>query len=98
MAKGYLIVEIDTVDPELMVRYREKTPDAIAAFGGRFIVRGGASQTLEGDWKPPRIVVIEFPSVAKAREFYGSDLYKPLLEMRLRAGRSKAVLVEGVAE
>lgn len=95
--KAYLIVEIDTKNPQMMADYRTKTPGAIAQFGGRFIVRGGATETLEGGWAPPRVVVIEFPSMEKAREFYRSDTYAPLLKQRLAAGASKAILVEGIA-
>jgi len=98
MAKAYLIVEVETTDPELMAKYREGTPAAIARYGGKFIVRGGATQTLEGGWAPPRIVVIEFPSLQKAKEFYACPNYKPLLEMRMKAGRSKVIMVEGVPE
>jgi uncharacterized protein (DUF1330 family) len=98
MPKAYLIVEIETTDAEAMAKYREGTPAAIARHGGKFIVRGGASETLEGGWKPPRVVVIEFPSLQKAKEFYACPQYKPLLEMRLKAGKSKAIMVEGVPE
>ena len=95
--KAYLIVEIDTKKPELMADYRTKTPAAIAEFGGRFIVRGGACETLEGGWTPPRVVVIEFPSMERARAFYRSATYAPLLKQRLEAGDSKAILIEGIA-
>ena len=95
--KAYLIVEVDTKKPELMADYRTKTPGAIAEFGGKFIVRGGACETLEGGWAPPRIVVIEFPNMVKAHEFYHSKTYAPLLKQRLEAGASKAIFVEGVA-
>lgn len=98
MAKAYLIVEVDTTDPELMAKYREGTPAAIARHGGRFIVRGGATESLEGGWTPPRLVVVEFPSLQQANDFYACPHYKPLLEMRLKAGNCKAVIVEGVPE
>jgi len=98
MAKAYLVVEIDTHDQAAMADYRTKTPESIGRFGGRFIVRGGKTETLEGGWNPPRLVVIEFPSLAKAQEFYRSDYYAPLLKQRLAAGTSKAILAEGVAE
>jgi len=94
---AYLIVEIDTIDADLMAEYRKHTPAAVEAFGGRFLVRGGASETFEGGWEPQRIVVLEFPSMDAARAFYHSERYKPLLEMRTKAGRSRAVLVEGIA-
>ena len=92
---AYLIVEVETIDEALMAEYRKHTPGAIARFGGKFIVRGGKTRTLEGDWKPSRVVVIEFPDYASAERFYDSDHYKPILEMRLKAGRSKAILVDG---
>jgi len=92
---AYLIVEVETTDEALMAEYRKHTPGAIAKFGGKFIVRGGKTRTLEGDWTPARVVVIEFPSYAKAEEFYDSDHYKPILAMRLKAGKSKAIIVDG---
>ncbi len=92
---AYLIVEVETTDEALMAEYRKHTPGAIAKFGGKFIVRGGKTKTLEGNWMPPRIVVIEFPSFEKAEEFYHSEHYKPILAMRLKAGKSKAILVDG---
>ena len=92
---AYLIVEVETIDEALMAEYRKHTPGAIARFGGKFIVRGGRTRTLEGDWKPQRIVVIEFPDYESAERFYDSEHYRPILEMRLKAGRSKAVLVDG---
>lgn len=92
---AYIIVEVETTDEALMAEYRKHTPGAIAKFGGKFIVRGGKTKTLEGGWKPPRVVVLEFPSYEKAEEFYHSDHYKPILAMRLKAGKSKAILVDG---
>jgi uncharacterized protein (DUF1330 family) len=94
---AYFVVEIETVDPQEMAEYRALIPPVVEAFGGRFLVRGGAVETLEGDWVPPRLVVLEFPDLATARTFYNSELYEPLKRMRLRAGRSKLVLVEGVS-
>jgi len=92
---AYIIVEVETTDEALMAEYRKHTPGAIAKFGGKFIVRGGKTKTLEGGWTPPRVVVLEFPDYAKAEEFYYSDHYKPILAMRLKAGKSKAILVDG---
>ena len=92
---AYIIVEIETTDEALMAEYRKHTPDAIARFGGKFIVRGGKTRTLEGGWTPSRIVVLEFPDYAKAEAFYDGEHYKPILAMRLKAGKSKAILVDG---
>jgi uncharacterized protein (DUF1330 family) len=90
-----MIVEVETTDEAQMAEYRKHTPGAIARFGGKFIVRGGKTRALEGGWSPKRMVVIEFPSYQKAEEFYDSEHYKPLLEMRLKAGKSRAVIVDG---
>ena len=92
---AYLIVEVETIDEALMAEYRKHTPGAIAKFGGKFIVRGGKTRTLEGDWKPSRVVVIEFPAFESAERFHDSEHYKPILAMRLKAGKSKAILVDG---
>jgi len=92
---AYLIVEVETIDEALMAEYRKHTPGAIAKFGGKFIVRGGTCTSLEGGWTPARVVVLEFPDRAKAERFYHSEEYKPVLAMRLKAGHSKAILVDG---
>lgn len=94
---AYIIVEVETTDEALMTEYRKHTPGAVAKFGGKFVVRGGKTRTLEGGWKPARMVVLEFPTYEKAEEFYDSEHYKPLLDMRLKAGNSKAILVDGYA-
>ena len=92
---AYMIVEVETTDEALMAEYRKHTPGLVAKFGGKFVVRGGKTRTLEGDWKPSRVVVLEFPSYEAAERFYDSPEYKPVLEMRLKAGKSKAILVDG---
>jgi len=94
---AYMIVEVETTDENLMAEYRKHTPGLVARFGGKFIVRGGKTRTLEGGWKPSRIVVLEFPDYAAAERFYDSAEYKPVLAMRLKAGKSKAIIVDGHA-
>ncbi len=92
---AYMIVEVETTDEALMAEYRKHTPGLVAKFGGKFIVRGGKTRTLEGGWTPSRVVVLEFPDYAAAERFYDSPEYKPVLDMRLRAGKSKAIIVDG---
>ena len=92
---AYIIVEIDTRDEELMNEYRKHTPGLVSKFGGKFIVRGGHCTSLEGGWTPARMVVLEFPDRARAERFYHSEEYKPVLAMRLKAGHSKAILIDG---
>ena len=93
---AYVIVEVETTDQELMARYREATTPTVPAFDGRFIVRGGACETLEGDWAPQRIVVLEFPSVERAKAWWASEEYREAKELRQRAGRTRMIVVEGV--
>ena len=71
--RAYVIVEISIHDPELYEEYKRLTPASIAEYDGKFIVRGGRTVTMEGDWKPQRIVVSEFPSVERAVEWWHSD-------------------------
>ena len=92
---AYIIAEIETTDEALMAEYRKHTPGLIGKVGGKFIVRGGKTRTLEGGWTPARVVVLEFPDYATAERFYDSEEYKPVLAMRLKAGKSKAILVDG---
>ncbi len=71
-------------------------PGTVEKYGGKFLVRGGQVQTLEGDWKPRRIVVTEFPSIEQARRWYDSEEYRALRALRSRTARGSVVLVEGV--
>jgi uncharacterized protein (DUF1330 family) len=93
---AYVIVDVDVQDPALYEEYKKYTPGSIAPFGGRFVVRGGETHTLEGDWKPTRIVVLEFPTVEKAKEWWDSDAYRHARDIRHRAARTKMIVVQGV--
>ena len=97
MPKGYWIGRVDVHNEEGYKPYMANNPAIFQKFGGKFVVRGGKTRTLEGGWTPSRIVVLEFPTYEKAEEFYDSEHYKPLLDMRLKAGNSKAILVDGYA-
>ena len=93
---AYFIVDNEVIDPAGFEEYRKQVPDTVVKYGGKFLVRGGQLQTLEGDWKPARIVVTEFPSIEQARRWYDSEEYRPLRALRLRTARGSVVLVEGV--
>lgn len=97
MAKGYMIARVRIDDAEQYRKYMAVSPDAIAAFGGKFIVRGGRSETVEGEAETWRIVVAEFPSYEAAHEFYHSDIYREARKLREGAGEAQFVLVEGWA-
>ena len=94
---AYVIADVKVSDPEQYARYMALSPAAIAAAGGRFIVRGGAHESLEGPWRPNRLVILEFPDVAAARAFYDSQLYRHARDMRAGATEFfNMVVVEGV--
>jgi uncharacterized protein (DUF1330 family) len=92
---AYIIVDVDVHDPARYEEYKQKAASSITAFGGRYLVRGGAVTKLEGDWTPGRFVVLEFPSVARAKEWWNSDLYRPIKAIRHATARSKMILIEG---
>ncbi len=94
---AYVIVDVAIEDPVVYEEYKKLTPAAIAAYGGRFIVRGGATHTLEGNWQPGRIVVLEFDSVERAREWWASAEYAPAKALRQQSATTRMILVEGVA-
>jgi uncharacterized protein (DUF1330 family) len=93
---AYFIVDSEVSDPAGFEEYRKQVPATVEKYGGKFLVRGGQMQTLEGDWTPKRIVVTEFPSIEQARRWYDSEEYRALKALRLRAARGSVVLVEGV--
>jgi uncharacterized protein (DUF1330 family) len=97
MPKGYIIARIDVTDPAAYARYTAETPRVAAAHGGRFLVRGGASEQLEGVGRA-RQVVIEFPDVEAARRFYASEDYLAILPHALAGSSRELVLVAGVEE
>jgi len=93
---AYVIVETDIIDPAQYERYKAASPAAIAAGGGRFLVRGGEIAVLEGDWEPSRLVVLEFPDLAAARQWYESEVYQEAKTLREGAARLRMVAVAGV--
>ena len=92
---AYVIADINVQDQETYREYAALVPDTLKPHGGRFIVRGGACETLEGDWQPRRLVVIEFPTTDDARRWHASSEYAPALAMRQRSATGSLVLVEG---
>jgi len=97
MAAAYLIVESQITDPEAFKRYMAAAPEVVKAFGGEYLVRGGKMAVLEGNWQPPRLTVLRYPSFDQARAMYDSPAY--VQARSLRAGATalfNMVLVEGV--
>lgn len=93
---AYMIAHIQITDPERFERYREAVPPIIERYGGRYLIRGGAAETLEGDWTVPRLVVLEFPDHDAAKRFYHSPAYQEILPIRLGASTGTAAIVDGV--
>ena len=94
---AYLIVETDIHDPEQYERYKQASPAAMAAGGGRFIARGGEVAVLEGDWHPKRLVLLEFADLEAAKRFYASPEYQEAKRLRQGAASFNMVAVEGLA-
>ena len=92
---AYIIADIQVTDPVAYDDYRPLAAASIARFGGRFIVRGGKVDLLEGEPQPERIVVIEFPDADTARRWYQSEEYRTALKIRQAASRGRVLLVEG---
>jgi uncharacterized protein (DUF1330 family) len=93
---AYVIVETDVTDPERYERYRAAATEAVVAAGGRYVVRGGALDVLEGAWEPSRLVVLEFDDLAAARRWYDSEGYRQARQLREGAARLRMVAVQGL--
>ena len=94
--RAYVIVEISIHDHTLYEEYKELTPASIAEYGGKFIVRGGKTISLESGWHPERIVVAEFPSLERAQEWWHSEDYEKAKKIRQASAYTKMIIVEGV--
>lgn len=93
--KAYVIVDITITDPTRYEDYKKLTPGSLVPFDGKFIVRGGSAETLEGQWAPGRVVVLEFPSMEKAKAWWSSAGYAPAKAIRQSASQAKMIVVEG---
>lgn len=93
---AYLVVDIAVTNPAQFEEYKKLAPAAIAKYGGRYVIRGGAYETLEGNWKPQRVTVVEFESMEKAKAFYASPEYQAAIKARAGAANMNMLLVQGV--
>ena len=93
---AFVIVDDDVTDPVRYEEYKKLTPGSLTPFSGRFVVRGGRVETLEGTWTPGRLVILEFPTVERAREWWSSETYQPAKALRQSCARTEMILVEGV--
>ena len=94
---AYVVVDIDIHDPQTYERYKPLAAAAVAAHGGEYVARGGATTVLEGEWRPRRLVILRFPSVEAARGWWEGEEYAEAKGLRQRAATSRMVIVEGIA-
>lgn len=94
---AYIIAEITITNPLEYEEYKKLTPATIEAYGGTFLARGGETEILEGNLDHNRIVILQFPSTKKAKEWWNSMEYEPAKKIRHRAANSKMILVEGIS-
>jgi uncharacterized protein (DUF1330 family) len=93
---AYVIVQVEVNDPVRYEDYKGMVPASIAKYGGRFLVRGGKTHTLEGDWAPKRFVMVEFPSVEQAKAWWASPEYAEAKALRQATADSKLIVAEGI--
>jgi uncharacterized protein (DUF1330 family) len=93
---AYIIAQTGTAQPDAVADYRERVPAIIAKYGGSYVVRGGASETLEGDWDPERVIVLRFDDREAARRWYDSPEYRELRELRASGSHTDMIVVDGI--
>ena len=93
---AYIVVEVEVQNPDRYENYKAMVPASLEAYGGRFLVRGGKVETLEGEWARKRFVMVEFPSVEKAKAWWNSDEYADAKALRQATAKTQMIAVEGV--
>jgi uncharacterized protein (DUF1330 family) len=92
---AYVIAEVTITDPQGFEAYRQMVPATIAKYGGKFLVRGGAMEMIEGNWEPKRLVIIEFESAERAKQWWASEDYREAKELRQRTAQTNLIVIEG---
>ena len=92
---AYVIAQVHVTDGDKFKEYMKKTPETIACHGGRYLARGGETAMLEGDMNAERVVLIEFPSLQRAREWYASEEYQRIKTLRAGAATASIIAVDG---
>ena len=93
---AYVIVDIQVTDPVGYEEYKKLAPPIVAAYGGKYLARGGKTETLEGDWLPKRLVILEFESAERAKAWLNSPEYRAPRQLRHQTTKTNMVVVEGV--
>ena len=95
---AYIVVQVEVNDPVRYDRYKSLVPSSLEKYGGRFIVRGGRTETLEGDWAPKRFVIVEFPSLERAKAWWASPEYAEAKALRQATALSQMIVADGCEE
>ena len=93
---AYVVVDIDVHDAVRYDDYKQLAPPSIAAYGGKYLARAGKTEILEGTWVPKRLVILQFDTLERAREWLDSPEYAPIKKLRHQAALSNMVAIEGV--
>ncbi len=93
---AYVVVDIAVDDPQRYEAYKAQAPASIAAHGGRYLARGGRTEVLEGEWQPQRLVILEFPTMERAKQWIDSQHYAPARALRHATAHTNMVLTEGL--
>ena len=93
---AYVIVDIQVTDPVGYEEYKKLAPPIVAAFGGKYLARGGKTETLEGNWLPNRLVILEFESAERAKAWLNSPEYRAARQLRHQTTQTNMVVIEGV--
>jgi uncharacterized protein (DUF1330 family) len=93
---AYVIADLTITDPQGFEEYRQMVPATIAKYGGKYVVRGGQMETLEGKWEPKRLVIIEFESAERAKQWWACEEYREAKALRQRTAQTNLIVVEGV--
>ncbi|MEO8218152.1 MAG: DUF1330 domain-containing protein [Acidobacteriota bacterium] len=93
---AYVVIDIEVTDPDTYEEYKKLSKQAIEASGGTYLVRGGKTEVLEGDWSPSRLVILRFESMDAAREWIDSETYRHARGLRHAAAKTNMVAVEGL--
>ena len=92
---AYVVVDIEVKDATAYAEYIARAPDTVAAYGGKYLARAGRTEKLEGEWVPKRLVILQFESLERAKQWLNSPEYAPVKELRHKAAESNMVVIEG---
>jgi uncharacterized protein (DUF1330 family) len=93
---AYVVVQVDIKDPVRYADYKEMVPASLEKYGGKFLVRGGKTHTMEGGWAPKRFVLVEFPTVEQAKAWWDSPEYRAARDLRQATSDSQLIIAEGI--